>query len=169
MDCKRLWLFGCHNPSADEQAFLPLDRQCKSLDVWDGRQVGSPRFPFNPTAAIGGGQVGREEIIMGKTEELSAVRKLFVTVAFVLFACLHVHADDVFKEVTVTEAGTLSSQIADNEKSKITSLKVSGSINGTDILSLRAMAGSDDNGYSTSPDSYKYCCRKAVNRHQFRG
>ncbi len=52
-------------------------------------------------------------------------------------------------QVTLTEAGTLSEKIASGQKYIITSLKVSGPINGTDVKYLREMAGRDVNGKST--------------------
>ncbi len=54
------------------------------------------------------------------------------------------------EEVTLTEAGTLSEKIASSQKYTITSLKVSGPINGTDVGYLREMAGRDVNGKSTA-------------------
>ena len=45
------------------------------------------------------------------------------------------------KRVTLTQAGTLSSQIAAEEKLNITNLSITGPINGTDILFIREMAG----------------------------
>ncbi len=65
-----------------------------------------------------------------------------------LLACLYVHAEDVSKDVTLEAAGTLSEQVGD-DKLTITSLKVSGPLNGADILCLREMAGSDVNGNAT--------------------
>ncbi len=53
------------------------------------------------------------------------------------------------EEVTLTEAGTLSEKIGDDQKYTITSLKVSGPINGTDVRYLREMAGKDANGKNT--------------------
>ena len=44
-------------------------------------------------------------------------------------------------EVTLTDAGTLSEKIASDQKYSITSLKVSGPINGTDVNYLQEMAG----------------------------
>ncbi len=76
---------------------------------------------------------------MGKAEVLSTVRKLLLTVAFVLFACVHVYADDISKTVTLSSAGTLSGQISEDEKSTITKLKISGPINGTDLKLIRGM------------------------------
>ncbi len=46
-------------------------------------------------------------------------------------------------EVTLTEAGTLPEKIDSTQKYNITSLKVSGPINGTDVRYLREMAGKD--------------------------
>ena len=85
---------------------------------------------------------------MGKERKLSTVRKSLLTATFVLFACLSAMADDVSKEVTLTEAGTLSTAVGD-AKNTITSLTVSGPINGADILCLRDMAGKDVNGDDT--------------------
>ncbi len=53
-------------------------------------------------------------------------------------------------QVTLTEAGTLPEKIASDQKYTITSLKVSGPINGTDVRYLREMAGMDAKGYSTA-------------------
>ena len=54
-------------------------------------------------------------------------------------------------EVTLTEAGTLWEMIpSDIKRYEITSLKVSGPINGTDIESLRKMAGKTSYGKNTS-------------------
>ena len=43
--------------------------------------------------------------------------------------------------VNVEKAGTLSEQIGDDMKYQITSLKVTGQLNGTDFVLLRDMAG----------------------------
>ena len=53
------------------------------------------------------------------------------------------------KNIQVTEAGKLSSLITSEEKNQITTLSVSGDINGTDILYIREMAGRDLNGNAT--------------------
>ena len=53
------------------------------------------------------------------------------------------------KTVTLTKAGELSEKIAKAEKFKITSLTVSGPINGSDVLFLREMAGRDIDGVET--------------------
>ena len=52
-------------------------------------------------------------------------------------------------EINVEEAGTLSSYISDDEKYSITSLKISGELNGTDIRFIREMIGRDINGEAT--------------------
>lgn len=46
-------------------------------------------------------------------------------------------------DVTVTEAGTLSSKITSEDKYTITDLKISGPLNGTDLKFIREMAGID--------------------------
>ena len=51
--------------------------------------------------------------------------------------------------INVTTQGTLSSQVG-SQKNSITSLKVTGNLNGADILCIREMAGSDINGSSTN-------------------
>ena len=53
------------------------------------------------------------------------------------------------KTVSVTEAGTLSTLIPASEKNAITSLTVSGTLNGTDIRFIREMAGLDIEGETT--------------------
>lgn len=45
------------------------------------------------------------------------------------------------KEVTLTEAGTLSGKISDSELNSLTELTVNGPINGSDIQIIRAMGG----------------------------
>ena len=75
---------------------------------------------------------------------------MFLFVTFLLIACLPALADDGPKTVTLTEAGTLSTLINNDEKETITSLKVSGPINGTDVRYLREMAGSDYWGNATN-------------------
>ncbi|MDY5561627.1 MAG: leucine-rich repeat domain-containing protein [Sodaliphilus sp.] len=51
--------------------------------------------------------------------------------------------------MSVTEAGTLSTLIPASEKNAITSLTVSGTLNGTDIRFIREMAGLDIEGETT--------------------
>ena len=50
---------------------------------------------------------------------------------------------DGMKTITLTKAGTLSNYILDNEKYVITSLKVAGPLNGTDIKVIREMCSRD--------------------------
>ena len=49
----------------------------------------------------------------------------------------------------VATAGTLSTLISDAEKNTITVLNITGKLNGTDLLFIREMAGSDYNGVPT--------------------
>lgn len=49
------------------------------------------------------------------------------------------------KSVVVEEAGTLSTLIPVHEQNTITSLTISGNLNGTDIKFLRSLAGNEDN------------------------
>ena len=53
------------------------------------------------------------------------------------------------KEVNVAEAGTLSTLIPEDEVYTTTDLKVTGDLNGTDILFLREMAGTDKTSFPT--------------------
>ena len=52
----------------------------------------------------------------------------------------------LYKEVTVSKAGTLTQILSDPEKYGLKSLKVSGYINGDDIAVLRKMCGGEDSG-----------------------
>ncbi len=70
------------------------------------------------------------------------------SILLLLLCCVVASAQQV--EVTLTAAGTLSEKIATDQKYVITSLKVSGPINGTDVRYLREMAGQNYEGYSTS-------------------
>ena len=65
-----------------------------------------------------------------------------MSLMFLLLLCV-MTASAQQVEVTLTEAGTLSEKIASDQKYEITSLKVSGPINGTDVRYLREMAGRD--------------------------
>ena len=74
-------------------------------------------------------------------------RQLWV-VMFMLFGCLSIQAadDDLITEqitIKLEKAGTLPDKISDNEKYKITNLKIIGDINGTDLRLIRDMAGCD--------------------------
>ncbi|MGP1378785.1 MAG: leucine-rich repeat domain-containing protein [Prevotella veroralis] len=65
--------------------------------------------------------------------------KKVLTVIALACACFTAHAQE---SLTVkTEAGKLATHIPEAKKYQITDLKVSGEINGTDILLLRQMAG----------------------------
>ena len=57
---------------------------------------------------------------------------------------------DVAITLNVATAGTLSTLINSSKKNLITSLTLTGNLNGTDILYIREMAGSDVNGNPTS-------------------
>ena len=65
--------------------------------------------------------------------------KKVLTVIALVCACFTAHAQE---SLTVkTEAGKLATHIPEAKKYQITELKVTGEINGTDILLLRQMAG----------------------------
>ena len=64
--------------------------------------------------------------------------------AIMAFAMLCTTANALEKSVTLTEAGTLSNQIATSEKFNITDLTISGPINTADILFIRQMAGANN-------------------------
>ena len=74
-----------------------------------------------------------------------------------LFASLQItasHAQTSYEPITqqvtlhVERAGTLPLMIDENQKYRITNLKLSGELNSTDILMLREMAGRDVEGNS---------------------
>ena len=71
-----------------------------------------------------------------------------------LLGCLSIQAADddlITKQITVTldKAGTLPDKIASSEMYKITNLKITGEINGTDWKMIREMAGSNYKGEPT--------------------
>ena len=72
-------------------------------------------------------------------------KKSMLSIALTLF-CTASFAQTV---VTLDKAGDLSKKIKDTEKFTITSLTVSGPINGKDVLFLREMAGRDIDGKET--------------------
>ena len=79
---------------------------------------------------------------------------LFLTAVFMLLGCLTIQAADddlITKQITINldKAGTLPNKIGSSEMYKITNLKITGEINGTDWKMIREMAGSNYNGYST--------------------
>ena len=63
---------------------------------------------------------------------------MFLSVTFLLIACLSAMAE-VSKTVTLETAGTLSTALGD-EKNTITNLKVLGTINSTDVATMKDMA-----------------------------
>lgn len=81
--------------------------------------------------------------------------KQFMVLMFLLlncFASYGANEDLITKQITIklTEAGTLPNKIASSKKNLVTNLKIIGEINGTDLLFIREMAGSDVKGNSTS-------------------
>lgn len=65
--------------------------------------------------------------------------KKVLTVIVLACACFTAHAQESL--TVITEAGKLATHIPEAKKYQITDLKVTGEINGTDILLLRQMAG----------------------------
>ena len=84
---------------------------------------------------------------------LSITQRLSFVVVL-LFQVLLLQAEGLIREVTVTEAGTLSSLIPASEKMEITDLKVSGSINGADIKYICEMAGMADKTWNKNAKLY---------------
>ena len=81
--------------------------------------------------------------------------KQFMVLMFLLlncFASYGANEDLITKQITIklTEAGTLPDKIASSKKNLVTNLKIIGEINGTDLLFIREMAGSDVKGNGTS-------------------
>ena len=73
-------------------------------------------------------------------------------ILFMLLGCMSIYAadDNLITEqiiIKLDKAGTLPDKIISSEKYKITNLKITGEINGTDIKLLRDMAGCDWDGY----------------------
>lgn len=84
---------------------------------------------------------------------LSITQRLSFVVVL-LFQVLLLQAEGLIREVTVTEAGTLSTLIPASEKMEITDLKVSGSINGADIKYICEMAGMADKTWNKNAKLY---------------
>ncbi len=81
---------------------------------------------------------------MNQNKYLFDCRKRFARASFLLlFLLCGVISSAQQVEVTLNEAGTLPEKIDSVQKYSITSLKVSGPINGTDVRYLREMAGKD--------------------------
>ena len=79
---------------------------------------------------------------------------LFLTAVFMLLGCLTIQAADddlITKQITINldKAGTLPNKIGSSEMYKITNLKITGEINGTDWKMIREMAGSNYKGEPT--------------------
>lgn len=68
------------------------------------------------------------------------VMKKYLIACAMLMLCASMHAQ---KSVNLTEPGTLSAQLNAAERQSITSLKIAGPLNGTDMLLLRTMAGAN--------------------------
>ena len=79
---------------------------------------------------------------------ISTLKGQLLTVMFLLLCGISAHAEDVVT-ITLEKAGTLPEQIDDSKKYTITSLKVIGDINGTDLGLIRDMAGCDADSYIT--------------------
>lgn len=82
-------------------------------------------------------------------QNIEYMRILLTFLAFVLSFNV-VFADDgaiTWTEIEVDTPGSLPFLIGEERKNEITSLKVTGSLNGTDILFLREMAGVNYNNY----------------------
>ena len=82
-------------------------------------------------------------------------RGSFFTLMFMLLGCLSLYAADndlITEQITIKleKAGTLPESIPSSEKYKITNLKITGEINGTDLSMIREMAGrGSEDCYST--------------------
>ena len=79
---------------------------------------------------------------------------LFLTAVFMLLGCLSIQAANeelITKQITIKldKAGTLPDKIASSEMYKITNLKITCEINGTDWKMIREMAGSNYKGEPT--------------------
>ena len=83
--------------------------------------------------------------------------------ALMAFALMCTTANAQQKSVTLTQAGTLSSQITDAEKFNITELSVSGPINSTDILFIRQMAGTDNEANTSTNGKLTHLNLQAAN------
>lgn len=82
-------------------------------------------------------------------------KRQLLFVMLMLLGCLSIQAADdglITNQVVITldEPGTLPQKINDYEKNFITSLKVKGKINGTDLRLIREMAGGSVKGEGRS-------------------
>lgn len=79
------------------------------------------------------------------------MRRLLTLLAFVfVFNAIYAQDEVTWTEINVENPGTLPNLVGDEQKNTITSLKLTGSLNGTDILYIREMAGVNYNNSSTS-------------------
>ena len=76
------------------------------------------------------------------------MKKVLLLIVYFLGA-ISIPSSGIEKVVSVTTAGTLSESISEEEKYTITSLTVTGQINGVDLRLLREMAGNSYNGLVT--------------------
>ena len=72
------------------------------------------------------------------------------TLAAVMLSCLCSMANAQKSLTVTTEAGKLSEKVVEADRYNVTELKISGSINGTDILLLRKMAGGGQEANATT-------------------
>ena len=72
------------------------------------------------------------------------------TLAAVMLSCLCSMAYAQKSLTVTTEAGKLSEKVVEADRYNVTELKISGSINGTDILLLRKMAGAGQEANATT-------------------
>ena len=84
-------------------------------------------------------------------------------IALMAFALMCTMANAQQKSVTLTQAGTLSSQITAEEKFNITELSVAGPINGTDILFIRQMAGTNSEANTSTNGKLTHLNLQAAN------
>ena len=84
-------------------------------------------------------------------------------IALMAFALMCTTANAQQKSVTLTQAGSLSSQITAEEKFNITELSVAGPINGTDILFIRQMAGTNSEANTSTNGKLTHLNLQAAN------
>lgn len=78
--------------------------------------------------------------------------KYWLIAIIVLLCSTHLYAADLITDqvvVNLESVGTLPDKISDTDKNLITNLKVTGDMNGTDLLFIREMAGRDSKGVVT--------------------
>jgi len=82
------------------------------------------------------------------------ILKSLLVIAWLLLS-INLQAE-LSKTVHVATAGTLSSLITEDEKFQITDLTLTGDLNGSDILFLKAMAGTLREEEAPVPEVYQY-------------